>query len=75
MGARGNDMKMEENDTEQCESREIAEPSVETGLVFNGIRALDVNDNNSKKGDHVKVIEVVGKTDVKDPIVPPFPNQ
>ena len=72
MGTRGNDMKMEENDTEQCESIEITEPSVKTGLVFNGIRALDVNDNNSKQGDHVKVIEVEGKTDVKDPIVPSF---
>ena len=72
MGTRENVMKMGENETEQCENREIAEPSVKTGLVFNGIRALDVNDNNSKQGDHVKVIEVEGKTDVKDPIVPSF---
>ena len=72
MGTRENVMKMGENETEQCESREIAEPSVKTGLVFNGIRALDVNDNKSKQGAHVKVIEVVEKSDVGDPIVPFF---
>ena len=72
METRENVMKMGENETEQCESRELAEPSVKTGLVFNGIRALDINDNKSKQGDHVKVIEVVGKSDVEDSIVPSF---